>query len=146
MDIAHVGFHRCIHLRLFIHESEYMDLFAAMIEAQPISFGLILIVAGSVIPGLSKKLSASYLQRRLLHKWHPAIAIYVSSMFFSPAYGPHTCPRLASIWPLAGFLHWHFKSILPSIVCHIANNAFCLFQSWYSAPKSWTYQTPHLMP
>ena len=107
-------------------DTAYMASFASMIANQPLGFGLLLIVMGSVLPGIVEEfICRGYLQRRLLNRWHPAVAIYVSSMFFAalhmdPTYALVILPF--GLW--LGFLHYHFKSILPSIVCHIANNAF----------------------
>ena len=110
----------------FIHENEYMNQFVDIFASHPLGFGLCVLVLGSVLPGLSEELLCrGYLQRRLLKRWHPVAAIYVSSMFFAALHMDAT--HAMAVLPLGlwlGFLHYHTKSIVPSIVCHIANNAF----------------------
>src|SRR5262249_44506433 len=60
-----------------------------------------------------------YLQRRLLQRWHPAVAILVTSALFAIYHG--NLPQIIvafvmGIW--LGVIAWRTGSIWPTMICH----------------------------
>lgn len=123
---------------LFIQKNDYMNQFVEIFTSQSLGFGLCVLVLGSVLPGLSEELLCrGYLQRRLLKRWHPLAAISVSSIFFAALHMDAT--HAIAVLPLGlwlGLLHYHTNSIVPSIVCHMANNAYAFSILLYTAKVS----------
>jgi membrane protease YdiL (CAAX protease family) len=85
---------------------------------------LALIVVGSVGAGVCEELLfRGYVQRRLLARWSPPLAIGVASVLFAMA---HLHPLYAlTILPIGiwlGYLAWRADSTLPSMLAHGLNN------------------------
>lgn len=108
--------------------SEQLELVETMLRAHSQRFlpGLIVIVA--IVPGFVEELLfRGYLQRRLLGRWPPAMAIGVSALMFSAA---HMDPMHAfGVLPLGiwlGVIAWRAESIWPAILCHVVNNVVAI--------------------
>ncbi len=103
---------------------ESLVLFARVFSGASVGVFVILLVLGGLLSPLIEELVfRGYIQRRLLERWHPALAILVSSFFFGvihldPIHGP--LAFVIGLW--LGVIAWRAGSIVPVIVCHIFNN------------------------
>lgn len=114
--------------------SEQLKMMEQMMQAHTDEFllGLILIVA--VVPGVVEELMfRGYVQTRLAERWHPALAIVVSAVLFSTA---HLDPlHILGVIPLGlwlGAVAWRADSVLPSMLCHAANNILAVAGTKYA--------------
>ena len=78
----------------------------------------------SVFPGVCEEMFfRGYMQRRLLQRWHPAVAIGITSVLFAAI---HLDPYQAlgvfftGVW--LGIVAWRTGSIWPGVACHIVMN------------------------
>jgi membrane protease YdiL (CAAX protease family) len=86
---------------------------------------LALIVFFSVVPPVVEELFfRGYIQRRLLQRWSPAVAILVTAALFALSHG--NLPQIAVTFPMGiwlGILAWRTGSVWPSMLCHAFWNA-----------------------
>src|SRR5262249_52441113 len=81
---------------------------------------LALVLFFSVVPPFMEELLfRGFLQRRLLQRWHPAVAILVTSALFAIYHG--NLPQMIvgftmGIW--LGVIAWRTGSIWPTMICH----------------------------
>jgi membrane protease YdiL (CAAX protease family) len=78
----------------------------------------------ALAPGLCEELLfRGYCQRRFLERWHPAVAILVSSLIFALFHvDPHTVVFAFPLGIWIGLMAWHSGSIWPGVLCHAAIN------------------------
>jgi CAAX protease family protein len=65
-----------------------------------------------------------YIQRRLLQRWSPAVAILTTATLFALIHG--NLPQMAVTFPMGiwlGVLAWRTGSVWPSMLCHAFWNA-----------------------
>src|SRR5262249_36538871 len=65
-----------------------------------------------------------YIQRRLLKRWSPAVAILITAALFALSHG--NLPQIAVTFPMGiwlGVLAWRTGSVWPSMLCHVFWNA-----------------------
>jgi uncharacterized protein len=90
----------------------------------------------SVLPGVCEEsLFRGFTQRGLLRRWHPAVAIGVTSCLFALAH--FDVQHSISVIPLGawlGFVAWKTASVWPAALCHFTNNgvAFVVLRIWGS--------------
>ena len=93
---------------------------AEMELSQLIPMALVL----SVFPGVCEEMFfRGYMQRRLLQRWHPAVAIGITSMLFAAIHlDPYQALGvfLTGVW--LGIVAWRTGSIWPGVACHIVMN------------------------
>ena len=94
----------------------------------------------SVVPGLvEESLFRGYVQRRLLRRWHPAVAIAFTSLFFAAA---HIDPQHAlAVLPLGvwfGIVAWRAGTIWPTILCHFFINVIGIVNARFAEDPSET--------
>lgn len=98
-----------------------------------------LVLSGSVLVGLAEELVfRGYLQRALLMRWRPILAIGISSVFFAAMHG--NLAYAVFVLPAGvflGYVAWRADSIVPTIVCHASVNALgqtgiAVFGNWYA--------------
>lgn len=78
-------------------------------------------------PVCEEALFRGYLQRRLLQRWHPAAAIAVSTAFFVLAhFDPEHVLGVIPLGVWLGVVAWRCDSLLPSMLCHFAQNSLAL--------------------
>jgi membrane protease YdiL (CAAX protease family) len=86
---------------------------------------LALVFFFSVVPPFVEELFfRGYVQRRLLQRWPPVVAILVTAALFAVSHGNlalMTITFLMGIW--LGVLAWRTGSVWPSMVCHAFWNA-----------------------
>jgi membrane protease YdiL (CAAX protease family) len=82
-------------------------------------------LSGSVLVGLAEELVfRGYLQRALLMRWRPVLAIGVSSVIFAAMHGDLAYDvYVLPVGVLLGYVAWCADSIVPTIVCHASVNA-----------------------
>jgi uncharacterized protein len=95
----------------------------ALASAKPVT-RVALVLAGSVLAGLAEELVfRGYLQRALLTRWRPGLAIGVSSVVFAVLHGDPGYDVFAlPIGVFLGYMAWRADSIVPTIVCHMTVN------------------------
>jgi membrane protease YdiL (CAAX protease family) len=74
----------------------------------------------ALVPGITEELLfRGYVQRRLLERWHPAMAITVTSLMFALIHiQPH---HVVAAFPMGlwlGVVAWKTGSVIPSMCCH----------------------------
>ena len=84
----------------------------------------------AVVPGVVEELLfRGYVQTRLLARLPAASAILISSVLFAIAHMDPVHSLLVlplGIW--MGIVAWRVKSILPAMLCHLANNAVSILE------------------
>ncbi len=111
---------------LFAEPSQQLlDLSEALTGATGL-FATVILFAMSVPPGIAEELlDRGYLQRRLIARWGPLVAIAISSIIFGIA---HLDPQhafgtaLLGVW--FGVVAWRTGAVWPSMVCHASGNFF----------------------
>ncbi|MEC7987920.1 MAG: type II CAAX endopeptidase family protein [Myxococcota bacterium] len=111
----------------FVFEhSEYAQMMANMLAEQSIGYGLLIMLFGSVLPGVGEELLCrGYIQSRLLQRWTPILAISVSGFFFALLHMELLYILLTfpiGLW--LGWVQYRYQSTIPTIVCHFFNNLF----------------------
>ncbi len=109
-------------LALVTKPDDSLEIFYTKITWPIVGPFLLLISLG---PGFMEELLCrGYIQRRLLARWSPWLAILVSSSLFAVLHLlPHTILFAfpAGIW--LGVIAWRTGSVWPGIVCHVFVNA-----------------------
>jgi membrane protease YdiL (CAAX protease family) len=88
----------------------------------------------STLPGLCEEtLFRGYTQRGLIRRWHPVVAIGVTSLFFALAH--FDLQHSFSVLPLGawlGFVAWKTESVWSTVLCHFVNNgaSFIVLRAW----------------
>jgi membrane protease YdiL (CAAX protease family) len=80
----------------------------------------------SVLPGVCEEaLFRGFMQRGLLRRWSPSVAIGVTSVYFAIAHFDvqHSLAVL-SLGAWLGFVAWKTGSVWATALCHFTNNAF----------------------
>jgi membrane protease YdiL (CAAX protease family) len=79
----------------------------------------------SIVPGFVEELLfRGYLQRRLLQRWRPAVAIAVSTLLFALVhFDPRHMVFAAAVGLWLGVVAWRTGSIWPCVFCHAGINA-----------------------
>ncbi len=100
-------------------------------------FLAVVLLLVAVIPGVSEELLfRGYVQSRLLQRLSPIEAITISSLLFAIA---HIDPlHIVAVLPLGfwlGYIAWRADSILPSVACHMVNNAVSVVMTHFSKPS-----------
>ena len=74
----------------------------------------------AVVPGIVEELLfRGYIQRRLLERWRPAVAIGVSSVLFALVHVmPHTIVAVLPLGIWLGVVAWKSGSVYPGMLCH----------------------------
>lgn len=106
-----------------------MDDLTRLVHGPPGLSGLLMmLVLLAVLPALSEEmLFRGLLQRRLLSRWPVAGAIALATgMFLIAHLNPLQMIVLIPLGTWLGVLAWQSGSILPSICCHLANNAVAI--------------------
>ena len=96
------------------------DMFARMYENMTWGGGIVLVLFIALAPGFTEEFFfRGYMQRRLLARWSPAVAIPVVAILFAAFHG--TPVWAITVLPLGfwfGILAWRTGSLWPGILCH----------------------------
>ena len=118
--------------QVFDEPSEHLLMMAEMMRTHARGgFLLVLLLLIGVLPGVVEELLfRGYLQSRLLRRWHPVAAIFVSTLVFAAA---HLDPiHVLGVIPLGiwlGIVAWRAHSVWPAMLCHLFNNVVAVFAS-----------------
>jgi membrane protease YdiL (CAAX protease family) len=95
-------------------------LYEQMTPAMALPFLLFI----SLAPGLSEELLfRGYVQRRLIERWNPWLAVLVASAIFALFHvQPHAVVFAFPVGVWLGILAWRTGSVWPGIICHAAIN------------------------
>ena len=95
-------------------------MFAQMYENVTWGGGIVLVLFIALAPAFTEELFfRGYMQRRLLARWSPAVAIPVVAILFAAFHG--TPVWAITVLPLGfwfGILAWRTGSLWPGILCH----------------------------
>jgi membrane protease YdiL (CAAX protease family) len=108
--------------------SEQLQMLEQLFQFRSFSALLTLLLLVGLVPGVVEEvLFRGYLQRRLLTRMHPIVAIGICSVFFAAA---HMDPMHAvGVLPLGiwlGVIAWRADSIWPAVCGHVGNNSFSI--------------------
>jgi membrane protease YdiL (CAAX protease family) len=99
---------------------EQIEKIAEMYKTVTWPSGIVLVLFITLAPAFVEELFfRGYLQRRLLARWHPAVAILVVGLLFAAFHG--TPAWALAVFPLGlwfGVLAWRTGSLWPGIACH----------------------------
>lgn len=110
---------------LFLPTADSVASIQDALQSQSWGYRLIFMIAGSILPGICEELLCrGYIETRLLTRWSPPAAIFVTSLFFGLLHMDifHAISAFF-IGAWFGWLHLQTKSIIPGMVCHFFNNA-----------------------
>ena len=95
-------------------------MFAGLYESMTWPAGIVFVLFIALVPALVEELFfRGYMQRRLLARWSPKVAIPLVALVFAAFHG--TPVWAISVLPLGiwlGILAWRTGSLWPGIVCH----------------------------
>ena len=94
--------------------------------SEPGPLGVLSILILSASPAFTEEtLFRGFIQRGLLRRWSPRVAIGVTSVLFALGHGPRALEVLLSgVW--YGVVAWRIGSIWPAVACHFVNNLIAL--------------------
>lgn len=125
---------------LFDERSPVLENFARTIAEAPLGVFLAMLLFISIAPGVFEEaLFRGYIQRRLLKRWSPWLAIGLTSVVFAIV---HMDPQhVLGVLPIGiwlGILAWRTGSIWPGVFCHIGNNAVASLMSRAQFDETYT--------
>ncbi len=113
-------------------ESHTQEQVETMVSGASGSMKWMVIIAVALLPGMMEEmLFRGYVQRRLLRRFGPFVALPVSTFFFAamhlePAHMFATV--LLGFW--LGLVAWQASSLWPAILCHVMNNFVSIAGVW----------------
>jgi len=104
-------------LALYVEPSTFFDeLYENVTLSEAIPFVLFM----AIVPGIVEELLfRGYIQRRLLERWSPALAITVTSALFALVH--LQLHHVVAVFPMGlwlGVVAWKTGSVIPSMFCH----------------------------
>ena len=111
--------------RLFPGRHETAEFFAAMARSGSWKIAVLNTALLSLVPGfVEESLFRGYLQRRLLERWSPVVAIAVSTVLFCAAhFDPQHVISVVPVGAWLGVLAWRCAAVWPGMLCHATMNA-----------------------
>lgn len=96
---------------------------------------LALVLCKSLLPPLCEEvIFRGYVQRRLVTRWGPGLAIGTTALLFGAAHllhggvGGFARTFVHGLW--VGYLAWRTGSIFPALACHVAGNAAVMIMNF----------------
>lgn len=123
-----------IPLSMVVQSSQHLEFMVTLFKNAGQGIGIVsLFLCVSILPAISEEwLFRGYIQSRLLKRWHPALAIGVSSLLFA---GFHMDPvHVVAVIPLGlwlGVITYYSGSIYPAMLAHAYNNAISIIATVY---------------
>jgi uncharacterized protein len=112
-----IGFALATLLALIIPaDLSVMKLYENITPAMSVVFVLFI----AVVPGIVEELLfRGYVQRRLLERWRPAVAIGITSVLFALVHVmPHSIVAVLPLGIWFGVVAWKSGSVYPGMLCH----------------------------
>jgi membrane protease YdiL (CAAX protease family) len=109
-----------------------------MAAAPPLGVLLAVLVVGVLAPVGEELFFRGYLQTRLRRAWRAGPAILVTAIAFGVIHGEPVHGVLAfGLGLYLGLLTERAESVVPAVVCHVANNSLSVVLSaWMGSPES----------
>lgn len=96
---------------------------ARLMNDSSLPLGLLLAVLSGLCPGLAEEMVfRGYVQRGLLARWRPSVAIGVTSVLFAILHAPVQITGAMAFGAWIGWIAWRCDSILPGMALHAFNN------------------------
>jgi membrane protease YdiL (CAAX protease family) len=91
----------------------------------------------SILPGIAEELLfRGYVQRRLVTRWGPVVAIAISTMMFAAAHGdPRHAGGVMALGVWLGIISWRAGAVWLCMACHFANNLFGIGMMQLAGPE-----------
>ena len=143
-----VGFLGYLLLRPMTDEpSDQLEFIYGMFTKPTGVFAVVTVMSLSVVPGLvEESLFRGYIQRRLLKRWPPIVAIGFTSVLFASAHIDwHHALMVLPLGVWLGVVAWRAGSIWPAILCHFFVNLVAVMNarlSGDSADVQFTFDAP----
>lgn len=127
--------------------SDQLEFIYGMFTKPTGVFAVVVVMSLSVVPGfVEESLFRGYIQRRLLKRWPPIVAIGFTSFLFAAAHiDPHHFLIVLPIGVWLGIVAWRAGSIWPAILCHFFLNLVGVLHarlSGDSADMQFTFDAP----
>ena len=112
----------------------HMEQMAEMFQSSSEGMGFVItLICIAVMPSFSEEwLFRGYIQSRLVQRWGPWLAIFISSVLFAAF---HVDPlHVIAVLPLGiwlGFVSYRCASIIPAMLAHAYNNTLSLISVVY---------------
>lgn len=127
--------------------SDQLEFLYGMFTKPTGVFAVVIVVSLTVVPGfIEESLFRGYIQRRLLKRWPPIVAIGFTSVLFASAHlDPHHALMVLPLGVWLGVVAWRAGSIWPVILCHFFGNLVGVLNarlSGDSADMQFTFDAP----
>ena len=127
--------------------SDQLEFLYGMITEPTGVFAVVVVVSMTVVPGfVEESLFRGYIQRRLLKRWPPIVAIGFTSLLFAAAHIDwHHALTVLPLGVWLGIVAWRAGSIWPAILCHFFGNLVGVLNarlSGGSADMQFTFDAP----
>ncbi len=127
--------------------SEQLEFIYGMFTKPTGVFAVVVVASLSVVPGfVEESLFRGYIQRRLLKRWPPIVAIGFTSLLFAAAHIDwHHALMVLPLGVWLGIVAWRAGSIWPAILCHFFVNLVAVLHarlSGGSADMQFTFDGP----
>lgn len=120
-----IGVMVAVLVTLFVGQPENAGLPEVTDPSAPVAVAVVLLI--SLLPALVEELLfRGYLQRRLLERWSPVVAIGISSILFALIHAD-SLQHICAVLPggiFYGIVAYRTRSIWPTIVMHALHNAY----------------------
>ncbi len=127
--------------------SDQLEFIYGMFTKPTGVFAVVVVMSLSVVPGfVEESLFRGYIQRRLLKRWPPIVAIGFTSVLFAAAHIDwHHALMVLPLGVWLGIVAWRAGSIWPAILCHFFVNLVAVLHarlSGDSADMQFTFDAP----
>ena len=123
------------------------DSIANLYKSMTFGWSIPFILFIALLPGFAEEIMMrGYMQRRLLKRWAPWLAILVSSILFAVMHvTPHAISFAFPIGVWLGYVAWKTDSIWPTIFCHALINGTWNIVNVYSQLLEIPEQTQYVV-
>jgi membrane protease YdiL (CAAX protease family) len=108
--------------------TELLDALTDLVQFNNLVDGSFLVLAAVLVAPLAEEMLFRGMVQRTLEKYRePAMAIVLTSVFFSIVhFNPWTAIQITLLGLVLGYMTWKSGSIIPSVILHGLNNLFSL--------------------
>ncbi len=118
--------------------SDQLEFLSGMFTKPTGVFAVVVVMSLTVVPGfVEESLFRGYIQRRLLKRWPPIVAIGFTSVLFASAHlDPHHALMVLPLGVWLGVVAWRAGSIWPAILCHFFGNLVGVLNARFSGDST----------